>query len=274
MRVAKRANRCKVIAICNQKGGVTKSASTVHLAAALTKLDYKVLVIDADSQASLTKNLGFRDIKEDDFTIATLFINQILINDGDEAIFDELEPGDGILEHEEGFDLFPSNILLAGLEKKLGEVYRKEEILKNYVDMERPYYDFILIDCMPSLGLITVNSLAAADSVLIPAEADLTSANGIQDIITSIEKMKRAINPNLEIEGILLAKVDLRTNYAREMRELIIEAYKERVKFFEKDIPATIKVAECAAIGKSIFSHDPKGKAAEAYMSLAREVSE
>lgn len=274
MNVAKRAKKCKVIAICNQKGGVTKTASTVQLAAALSKLDYKVLVIDADSQASLTKNLGFTDITKNDFTTATLFINQILINEGEEAIFDELEPGDGILEHEEGFDLFPSNILLAGLEKKLGDVFRKEEILKNYVDLERPYYDFILIDCMPSLGLITVNSLAAADSVLIPAEADLSSANGIQDILSSIEQMKRVINPKLEIEGILLAKVDLRTNYAREMRELIMGAYGERIKFFKKDIPLTIKVAECAAIGKSIFSHDPKGKAAEAYMSLAREVSE
>lgn len=256
---------CRVIPICNQKGGVTKSATTVQLAAALTKLGYRVLVIDADAQGTMTKNLGFKNPAEYKESITTIFERYM----ADEV----LEPGYGVIHHNEGFDLVPSNIRLAGIELALVNAMNRERILKDYVAMERPFYDYILIDCMPALGMITINALAAADSVIIPAEADLTSADGLQELIKTIFKVKRQINPDLHIEGILLSKVDLRTNYAKEMRELLRETYGNDIKFFEKDIPISIKVAECAAKGCSIYTHDPNGKAADAYMSLAKEVT-
>lgn len=257
---------CKVIAICNQKGGVTKSATTVQLAAALTNMEYKVLVIDADSQATLTKNLGFKDPTEYNGTISTIF--QKYIDDED------IEEDYAILHHKEGFDLVPSDIHLAGMELSLVNVMNRERILTDYITMERIGYDFILIDCMPSLGMVTINALAAADTVLIPAEADLTSADGLQELIKTIFKVRKQINWDLEIEGILLAKVDLRTSYAKEMRDLLRNTYGDKIHFFEKDIPISVKVAECAAYGVSIFKHAPKCNAAEAYISLAREVSE
>lgn len=263
---AKGINGCKVIAICNQKGGVTKSATTVQLAAALTKLDYKVLVIDADSQATLTKNLGYKNPEDIEETVSSIF--QKYIDDED------LEEGYGILHHKEGFDLTPSNIKLAGIELKLVNAINRERVLKDYITMERLSYDFILIDCMPSLGMITINALAAADTVLIPAEADLTSADGIQELIKTIFKVRKQINWDLEIEGILLAKVDLRTTYAKEMRELLRNTYGDKIHFFKRDIPISVKVAECAAEGVSIFTHAPTSKAAEAYLWLAMEVSE
>lgn len=264
--VAKSAKEvCRVIPICNQKGGVSKSATTVQLAAGLSRLGYKVLVIDADAQATLTKNLGFKDPTTYKESLTSIF--EKYMNDED------VEPDFGIIHHKEGFDLVPSNIRLAGIELALVNVMNRERILKDYVTMERLFYDYILIDCMPSLGMITINVLVAADSVIIPAEADLTSADGLQELIKTIFKVKRQINPDLYIEGILLSKVDLRTNYAKEMKELLNDTYGNDIKFFEKFIPLSVKVAECAVDGSSVFTHAPKSKAADAYMSLAKEVS-
>jgi len=264
MSIAKSAIGCRVIPICNQKGGVSKSASCVQLAAALTMLGEKVLIIDADPQASLTKNLGYRNPKELKVTLRTVF---------DRYIEDEkIEPCEGILHHQEGFDLMPSSILLAGLDLKLVNVLNRERILKDYVTMQSMFYSYILIDCCPSLGMITINALAAADSVIIPVEADLTSADGLAELIKTIKKIKKQINPKLEIEGILLSKVDIRTNYAKEMRELLLDTYGDRMHFFAHDIPKSIKISECPTKGVSIFTYDPKCKAADAYMSLAKEV--
>lgn len=264
MKIAKSADICRVISICNQKGGVTKSATTVQLAAALTRLGYKVLVIDADAQATLTKNLGFKNERKPEITLSTIF--EKFIND------EEVESDYGILQHDEGFDLVPSDIHLAGIELSLINVMNRERILRDYVIMEHFSYDFILIDCMPSLGMITINALAASDSVIIPVEADLTSADGLQELIKTIFKVRKQINPDLFIEGILLTKVDLRTNYAKEMKELISGTYGRDIKIFSDYIPISVKVAECAAYGTSIYVHSPKCSAAEAYMSLAQEV--
>lgn len=264
MKVAKSAERCRVISICNQKGGVTKSATTVQLAAALTMLGYKVLVIDADAQANLTKNLGFKNDKKPEITLATIF--EKYIND------EEVESDYGVLQHEEGFDVVPSDIHLAGIELSLINVMNRERVLRDYVIMENFSYDFILIDCMPSLGMITINALAASDSVIIPVEADLTSADGLQELIKTIFKVRKQINPDLFIDGILLTKVDLRTNYAKEMKALIRETYGNNIRFYSEDIPLSVKVAECPVYGVSIYRHKPKCRAAEAYMSLAREV--
>ena len=160
MGLAKRAPKCKVIAMFNQKGGVGKSTSTIQLAAALARLEKKVLVIDADSQGTVTKNLGFRNLSEDDITLTTVFDTYI-----DNR---ELKPSDGILSHDEGFDLLPCNLGLAGYEMKIVKTDEKSIFLKKYVDMMRKEYEIILIDCMPSLGIVPINVLVASDIVPEP----------------------------------------------------------------------------------------------------------
>lgn len=265
MGLAKRAPKCKVIAMFNQKGGVGKSTSTIQLAAALARLEKKVLVIDADSQGTVTKNLGFRNLSEDDITLTTVFDTYI-----DNR---ELKPSDGILSHDEGFDLLPCNLGLAGYEMKIVKTDEKSIFLKKYVDMMRKEYEIILIDCMPSLGIVPINVLVASDSVIVPVEPDLTSADGFQDLQRTVFKSNKSINPGLKIEGILFTKFDGRTNYAKLIYSEMKKVYGDKIHFFEKEIPKSIKVAECARYGTSIFTLAPKSSAAIAYMSLAKEVS-
>ena len=233
---------CKVIAIANQKGGVGKTTTTSSLGIGLAKQGKRVLVIDADAQGSLTASLGFT------------------------------EPDYGILKHEEGIDLMPGNIELSGLEVSLVNVMSREIMLRSYVERVKDGYDYILIDCMPSLGMITINAFACADSILIPVQAAYLPVKGLEQLIKTIGKVKRQINPKLEIEGILLTMVDNRTNYARDITALLIETYGSRVRIFENSIPMSVRAAETSAEGVSIYEHDPKGKVAEAYQSLTKEV--
>ena len=183
-----------------------------------------------------------------------------------------IAPGEGLLHHPEGVDLIPANIMLSGLEVSLVNAMNREKILKQYLDTVRREYDFILLDCMPSLGMLTVNALAAADQVLIPVQAQYLSAKGLEQLLQTINKVRRQINPKLKIEGILLTMVDSRTNYAKEISALIREAYGSNIKVFSTDIPRSVRAAEISAEGKSIFQHDPKGKVAEAYRVLTKEV--
>ena len=185
---------------------------------------------------------------------------------------EEVEPMEGILHHEEGIDLMPGNIELSGLEVSLVNVMSRERIMQEYISMVRDYYDYILIDCMPSLGMITINAFACADSILIPVQAAYLPIKGLQQLIKTIGKVKCQINPKLEIEGILLTMVDSRTNYARDISAMLKEAYGSRVKIFENIIPISVRAAEISAEGVSIYKHDPKGKVASAYNSLTEEV--
>lgn len=185
---------------------------------------------------------------------------------------EELEPEIGILHHEEGFDLMPSSIELSGIEVSLVNVMNRERILKDYITMVSPFYDFVLLDCMPSLGMITINAFACADSVLIPVQAAYLPVKGLEQLIRTISKVRKQINPNLEIEGILMTMVDGRTNYAKEIMELVKDAYGNHVRIFEQSIPLSVRAAETSAEGVSIFKHDPNGKVAMAYNSLAEEV--
>ena len=209
---------CKIIAIANQKGGVGKTTTTSNLGIGLAKQGKKVLLIDADAQGSLTASLGFTEPDSLEITLATIMGN--LINDG------EVEPGEGILHHEEGIDLMPGNIELSGLEVSLVNVMSRETVLRSYIEIVRESYDYILIDCMPSLGMITINAFACADSILIPVQAAYLPVKGLQQLIKTVGKVKRQINPKLEIEGILLTMVDSRTNYAKDMMTLIEESTK------------------------------------------------
>ena len=148
----------------------------------------------------------------------------------------------------------------------------RETVLKQYLETVKDRYDFILLDCMPSLGMLTVNALAASDQVLIPVQANYLSAKGLEQLLQTVNKVKRQINPKLRIEGILLTMVDYRTNFAKEISALIRDTYGGRLKVYDADIPRSVRAAEISAEGMSIFKHDPGGKVAEAYQSLTKEV--
>ena len=255
---------CRVIAIANQKGGVGKTTTTSNLGIGLAKQGKKVLLIDADAQGSLTASLGYTEPDTIEFTLASVMGS--LIKD------EEVEPMEGILHHEEGIDLMPGNIELSGLEVSLVNVMSRERIMQEYISMVGGYYDYILIDCMPSLGMITINAFACADSILIPVQAAYLPVKGLQQLIKTIGKIKRQINPKLEIEGILLTMVDSRTNYARDISAMLKEPYGSRVKIFTNIIPISVRAAEISAEGVSIYKHDPKGKVASAYNCLTEEV--
>ena len=255
---------CKVIAIANQKGGVGKTTTTSNLGIGLAKQGKKVLLIDADAQGSLTASLGIREPDRLEITLATIMAS--IIND------EEIKPEYGILRHEEGVDFMPGNIELSGLETSLVNVMSREMVLRTYIEQQKDRYDYILIDCMPSLGMITINAFTSADSILIPVQAAYLPVKGLEQLIKTIGKVKRQINPKLEIEGILLTMVDNRTNYAKDISILLIENYGSRVKIFKESIPMSVRAAEISAEGVSIYQHDPNGKVASAYQSLTEEV--
>ena len=255
---------CKVIAIANQKGGVGKTTTISNLGIGLAKQGKRVLLIDADAQGSLTASLGFTEPDKLEKTLATVMAN--IINDED------MEDNYGILKHEEGIDLMPGNIELSGLEVSLVNVMSREVVMHSYIEKVKDRYDYILIDCMPSLGMITINAFASADSILIPVQAAYLPVKGLEQLIKTIGKVKRQINPKLFIEGILLTMVDSRTNYAKDISALLIENYGSKVRIFENSIPISVRAAEISAEGVSIYQHDPKGKVASAYQSLTEEV--
>ena len=178
----------------------------------------------------------------------------------------------GILTHEEGVQFLPANIDLAAVEVSLISAMSREYMLKEYIETVAPYFAYIIADCMPSLGMLTINALAAADTVLIPLQAQYLSLKGLEQLIATIMRIKKRINPALDFEGILLTMVDARTNYAKEIMEMVRENYGQRIPVFENYIPLSVRVAEASAEGKSIFLHDPKGKAAIAYENLTKEV--
>lgn len=257
---------CRVICVSNQKGGVGKTATCVNLGIGLARAGKKVLLIEADAQGSMAASLGIQEPDELDVTLANIM--EKIIND------ETLEPGEGVLRHEEGVDFIPANIELAGLETSLVNVMSRELILRQFVSSIRDRYEFIIIDTMPSLGMITINALVAADSVLIPVEAAYLPVKGLQQLIKTIGRVRRKLNPALTIMGILITKVDRRTNFARDISEQIREVYGNRIHIFENCIPLSVRAAETTAEGKSIYLHDPKGIVAQGYLRLTREVLE
>ena len=253
----------KVMALCNQKGGTSKTSTTVNLGIGLAREGKRVLLADMDSQGSLTASLGYQPNHMTN-TLASI-LDRLIDNE-------PVDPGEGIIHHAEGVDLLPANKALAGLEVKLVNAIARETYMRLYLDDIRDQYDVILLDCCPSLGMLTINALAAADTVLIPTQAHYLSLLGLQELIRTIANVKRRINPNLDIEGILITMADMRTNYSREIVELLRSEYGGKLRIFNSIIPLSIRAAESSAEGKSIYLHDPTGKVSAAYTALTREV--
>ena len=258
------AKKGTVTAVVNQKGGTGKTTTCENLGIGLAMEGKKVLLVDTDPQASLTISLGYPVPDRISPTLSDLM--KKIVSD------QPIELGEGILHHPEGVDLVPANIELAGMEVSLVNVMSRESVLKQYLDSVKKEYDFILLDCMPSLGMLTINALAAADNVIIPVQAQYLPAKGLEQLLQTVNKVKRQINPKLRIEGILLTMVDGRTNYAKDISALIRENYGGKLKVYQTDIPRSVRAEEISAEGKSIFRHDPKGKVAEAYRVLTKEV--
>ncbi|MCR5691101.1 MAG: AAA family ATPase [Eubacterium sp.] len=256
----------KVIAISNQKGGTAKSTTAINLGIGLAREGKKVLLVDCDSQGSMSAGLGVAE--PDSLNIALPTVIEKLIND---EAFDKYE---GIIHHPEGVDFMPCNILLSALEQSLINVMRREYVLKEYIDMFKDEYDYVILDCMPSLGMVTVNALAAADSVLIPCQPAYYSIKGLQQLIITISKVRKNLNPNLKIEGVLFTIIDARTNFSKEIIQLLKESYGNDINFFESGIPKSVRAEETAVEGISIYKHNPTGKVALAYEKLVKEVLE
>ena len=255
---------CKVIAVSCSKGGVGKTTSAVNIGIGLAYSGRRVLLLDVDGQGDLSKSLGVEDPETLDYTIARAMV---AVANGDDA-----DPREGILTHDEGVDFLPANSRLSVLDKDLGSIPGSDTVLKDLVDCLKDDYDYILLDSKPAHVALSVNVLAASDYVLIPVLSEYLPGTDIEQTVMGIRLVQRRLNKKLKIGGIFFTMVDDRTLLSKEVEKQIRDAYIGNVRIFETKIPRSVRVAESAALGESIFRHDPNGKAARAYAALTREV--
>ena len=258
-------SECKVIAIANQKGGVGKTTTTFNLGVALKNQGKRVLVVDADPQGDLTTYMGYNE-SELKTTLAQLM---------ESVIYDsQLDTKQAILNNAEGIDLIPSDLDLSATEAMLVNAMSREVTLRTILNNVKKDYDYILIDCMPSLGMLTINALSCSDKVVIPVQDHFLAAKGMGHLLKTVSRVKRTINPNLEVGGILLTLVNKRTNLSKETIQDLKETYGRAIKLYDTQIPLAVKTAESTSRGKSIFKYDKNSKVATAYEDFAKEVLE
>ena len=262
--IRRKKEMCKVIAIANQKGGVGKTTTTVNLGIGLARKGKRVVLIDADPQGSMTVSLGIDEPDKIEYSLANVLMD--VVNE------EEIDYAKIILKHEENIDFIPANRELAGLEVSMVNVMSRELVMKRFISNIKENYDYILIDCMPSLGMITINALVCANSVLIPVQASYLPVKGLQQLIKTISRVRRQINPELKIEGMVMTMVDMRSNYTKDILEALESTYGETIGIFDSRIPMSVRAAETSAEGKSIYIHDPRGKVAKSYEELTEEV--
>ena len=256
---------CKVIAVANQKGGVGKSTSVYCIGAGLAMDGRKVLLVDVDPQGDLTKMLGQRRPHDLPHTLSEQMNAVVQNQSGPEH--------PEILHHPEGFDFVPANRSLSAVEVGLVNVMSRETVLKRYLDGIKKNYDYVLLDCRPSLGMLVINALSASDYVLVPVQADYLAAEGMTELVGTVRSVQRQINPKLKIGGVFLTMAN-ETAFRRDIVNSVKENFGRRLPVLDTVIPSTVRLAEVSTADKSIFQHEPRGRAADAYRRLTKEVLE